>query len=232
MTQTKLDKYLLQTENKLITKQKCTLFINLNDYTKDDVEIDDEEEILKLKSLISRIEYEDKIFNLILDYAVNFDVSDMMDELDMKKTLILNFNENEPILEVPLEADILTEQVRYVKRLLGGKEIYQGVDHLFLKLFKVYGPLTSTDLVHLEVMLSQCLRDKDHQEIPARLGKKWDPAMINIKQIVFSKSFIEGLAFENINESIKTGLVSEESMDESILEKLLTGNLVPEPKKK
>lgn len=231
MAQTKLDNYLLQSENKLITKQKCTLFINLNEYTKDDLEIDEEEEILRLKSLISRMEYEDKVFSLILDYAVNIDIADMMDNIDVKKMLVLEFNENDQILEVPLEADILTEQVRYVKRLLGGKEIYQGVDHLFLKLFKVYSPLSSTDLVHLEVMLSQCLRDKEKQEIPARLSKKWNPTMINIKQIVFSKSFIEGLAFENINESIKTGLISEESLDESILEKLLTGNLVPEPKK-
>ena len=112
------------------------------------------------------------------------------------------------------------------RRLLGGREIYKDANHLFLKLFAVYGTLRSMDSVHLEVLLSQALRDKTNQSIPARLGKKWDPTMINIKQIVFKTSFIQGLAFENVNEAIKTGLITEEGGDPSILEKVLTGTLV------
>jgi hypothetical protein len=82
------------------------------------------------------------------------------------------------------------------------------------------------DSVHIEVLLSQALRDKSNPSIPARLGKKWNPTMINIKQIVFKTSFIQGLAFENVNEAIKTGLITEEGGEPSILEKVLTGTLV------
>jgi len=53
-----------------------------------------------------------------------------------------------------------------------------------------------------------------------------NPIMINIKQIVFKTSFIQGLAFENINEAIKTGLITDDGGDPSILEKVLTGTLV------
>ena len=49
--------------------------------------------------------------------------------------------------------------------------------------------------------------------------------MRNIKQVVFKTSFIQGLAFENINEAIRSGLISEEPDDPSVLEKVLTGTL-------
>jgi hypothetical protein len=88
------------------------------------------------------------------------------------------------------------------------------------------------DSVHLEVLLSQALRDKKNHGIPARLGAKWDPTMINIKKIVFETSFIQGLAFENINEAIKTGLITEEGGEPGILERVLTGTLVESKKKR
>lgn len=50
--------------------------------------------------------------------------------------------------------------------------------------------------------------------------------MMNIKDIVFNTSFIQGLGFENINKAIQTGLISEETPGISILEKVLTGTLV------
>ena len=81
------------------------------------------------------------------------------------------------------------------------------------------------DSVHLEVLLSQVLRDKANLSMPARLAKKWDPVMLNIKQVVFKTSFIQGLAFENINEAVRTGLINEEPEEPSVLEKVLTGTL-------
>ena len=80
--------------------------------------------------------------------------------------------------------------------------------------------------MHLEVLLSQALRDKARPGIPARLGTKWDPIMMNIKDIVFNTSFMQGLAFENIGKAISTGLISEKPREESILEKVMTGTLV------
>ena len=82
------------------------------------------------------------------------------------------------------------------------------------------------DSVHLEILLSQCLRDRANINLPARLGKKWDPMLVNIKKVVFSSGFVQGLAFENVNEAIKTGLVSDDIMEPSIIEKILTGELV------
>ena len=79
------------------------------------------------------------------------------------------------------------------------------------------------DLCYFEVLASQVLRDRKNQAIPARLGKTWDPVMMNIKNTVFSTSFVQGLAFENINKAIETGLVSKADVPATILEKLDTG---------
>ena len=49
--------------------------------------------------------------------------------------------------------------------------------------------------------------------------------MVNLKNNVFASGFIQGLAFENINKAIETGLVSEHDLDPSILERIVTGEL-------
>jgi hypothetical protein len=143
----------------------------------------------------------------------------------------LHFKKNSTILETSLEHEDMKKQVQYTQRLLSGREIFKDANHLFIKLFRIYGPLRNADTVHLEVLISQVLRDKNHLEIPARLAKRWDPVLINMKQVVFKTSFIQGLAFENINESIRTGLITEEPEEASILEQVLTGTLVEEEKK-
>lgn len=214
-----------QNDNELYTKDDMILTINLNDYplSNDLVYTDDENEI-SVKALVCKVEYEDVIFNVILDYPAILKVYEQ--EKIGKDILKLTYDKNSTIMEIPMQTDDIKEQIQYIKRLLGGREIYKDANHLFLKLFAVYGALRSMDSVHLEVLLSQALRDRKNKGIPARLGKPWDPIMINIKKIVFETSFIQGLAFENVNEAIRTGLITEEGGDPSILEKILTGTLV------
>ena len=220
-----VNKNLGQTDNQLFTKRDMTLTLMLSDYPlpNDMVFSDDESEIM-LKSLVCKVEYDDTIFNIILDYPAILKVYDH--EIIGKEILKLNYDKDSTVLEIPMQTDDTKAQIQYVRRLLGGREIFKDANHLFLKLFAVYGTLRSMDSVHLEVLLSQALRDKSNQSIPARLGKKWDPTMINIKKIVFKTSFVQGLAFENVNEAIKTGLITEDGGDPSILEKVMTGSLV------
>jgi len=86
------------------------------------------------------------------------------------------------------------------------------------------------DLVHLEILTSQCFRDRVYPEIPARLGKKWDPIMVNLKNNVFSSGFVQGLAFENVNKAVETGLISDQYLDKSVMERIVTGQLIEKKK--
>jgi len=121
----------------------------------------------------------------------------------------------------------IKEQVSYVGRLLGGKVVFKDPSHLITKVMKVYGgKVSNLDLVHFEILISQALRDKNNQLLPARLGKTWDPVMMNIKSTVFASGFVQGLAFENIGKAIESGLISEEDVDETLLGKLVTGEKI------
>lgn len=225
ITKAGVSKYLSQTENTLATNQDCVITINTTDYPMTgDLSYNEDNTVLTAKGLVCKVEFDNLMYNIILDYKVELQIYKI--EKYEKDYLKLYYKKNSTILEVPLQTEEMKEQIHYAERLLGGREIYKDANHLFLKLFNIYGKLRNMDIVHLEVLLSQALRDKKSPEIPARLGKKWDPIMMNIKKIVFTTSFIQGLAFENINEAIKTGLITEEAGDPSVLEKVLTGTLV------
>jgi DNA-directed RNA polymerase beta' subunit len=216
--------HMAQDENTLVCKKNLTLIINIEDYPlKTDLRLDDETNTLYAKGAVAKVESADKIFNLILDYQVEFNTEE---HVQTKETFKLTFKEGQTILNIPMQTDEMKAQLQYVERLLGGREIVKDANHLYLKLFNVYGKLRSMDSVHMEILLSQVLRDTDNLSIPARLGKKWNPTLINIKQIVFKTSFIQGLAFENINEAIKVGLITQEPEEASILEQVLTGTLI------
>lgn len=224
-------KKLGQNENELYTKDDMVMTINLDDYTSsNDFQYNEDDSELSLKALVSQVEYNDVIFNIVLDYPVILKV--YREERIGKETLKLYYEKDSTIMEVPFQTDDTKAQIQYIERLLGGREIYKDADHLYLKLFAIYGKLRAMDSVHLELVLSQALRDRKNHGIPARLGAKWDPIMINIKKIVFETGFMQGLAFENINEAIKTGLITEEGGEPGILERVLTGTLVESKKKR
>jgi len=173
----KINKYLQQTDDKLIARKACKITIEMSDYTlSDTLQIKQEDGIIWVKSLISKIEFEDIVFNMMLDYPVELQTPNM--EKDGKERIILNYLKEDIILSIPFTTVEIKEQVNYIKRLLGGKEMYKDPSHLLKKILKVYGGgVSDLDLVYMEIMASQVLRDKSDHSIPARLGKTWDPIM-------------------------------------------------------
>jgi len=230
VTKASVVKNLAQQESSLVAKNECTMTITIGDYPNPgDLKLNAERTYLSAKGLVCRIEFPDAMFSIILDYPVELPIYEM--EQIGKDFYKLHFKKNSTMLETSLEHEDMKKQVQYTQRLLSGREIFKDANHLFIKLFRVYGPLRNADAIHLEVLISQVLRDKNHLEIPARLARRWDPVLINMKQVVFKTSFIQGLAFENINESIRTGLITEEPEEASVLEKVLTGTLVEQEKR-
>lgn len=215
-------KYLKQEDNKLIVKKPCKITLDLTNYNlNDNIQINNSN--VWVNHLVSKIEFEDTIFNILLDYPIE------LQKINMEKDkfyLTLSYNTNDMLLSVPFQSTHIKEQVNYVGRLLGGRVIYKDPSHMISKILKIYGgKVSNLDLVHFEVLISQVLRDKTNKALPARLGKKWDPVMMNIKTTVFQSGFVQGLAFENINAAIETGLITEDIMPPSLLARLVTGDL-------
>jgi hypothetical protein len=218
----KIKDYLEQDGTFLLCKKSCTLELDLETYSFGDNIIVENDEIW-VKNLISKIIFDDIEFPIVLDYSVNIKVQ------ESKKAghiLILKFTTNSIILETVLDVSETKDDIIYVKRLLSGKEVSKDTSHLLLKMYGVYKNNSSADLVHFEVVLSNVLRDKKNQGIPARLARIYDPALFNINSVVFQESFLSGIEFERISKALETGLVSERPREISVLERVLLGELV------
>lgn len=221
----KIPAYINQAENLLVTKKACKITIDMDNYEiNDNMKIMENEKTIWVASLLAQIEYNDFAFNIILDYPVELMIYKM--QKIGKETIILDYPANETILNVPFTTLEIKEQINYVSRLLGGKEIKKDPEHLLKRLYDVYLMHTDMDLVHFEVLISQVLRDKTDQSIPARLGRRWDPVMMNIKQNVFNTSFYQGLAFENVRKALEVGLTTSREVEPSILERVIKGELI------
>lgn len=221
----KIRNFFKQIENSLYCLDTCKMTINLETYTiGKNLVINEEENTIYLNGLISEVTFPEDSFSLILDYPIILKYSDIT---KTKESIKLIFNKDTEILEVPLQKQDLTEIVLYVERLISGKERFKDINHLFLKFYKIYSDISSIDLVHMEVLISQVLRDKNNPVIPARVGPNPNnPVLMNVKKNVFNSGLLQGLAFENVNAAINTGLINETELPPSILERLLTGNLV------
>jgi hypothetical protein len=217
----KIKEYLKQEENILVAIKPCTITLDMTQYDKDNMRIEDGK--IWVKSLISKAEFPDKIIDITLDYSVELKAYKL--EKIGKEYIKLHYEANSTILEVSTEAAEIKGQIAYVERLIGGRELLKDASHLFRKILAVYAENSDMDGVHLEVVCSQVLRDKNNLQQPARLARKWDPVLVNLKKVIFSEGFINGLAFENINDAIKTGLISEERVETSIIERVMTGTL-------
>jgi hypothetical protein len=225
-----INDYLKQERSTLVCLRECEVTIDLTDYT-EKKNIDIRENSVWLSSLICKIEFADKMFNIILDYPVEIIFEPLNFEHKKRSYIRIDYKAGDVILVIPEAIQEIAEQALYVERLMSGKEVFKSVDHLLLKLYKVYQKISNMDLVHMECLLSNCLRYKGNQSYPARLGKKWDPVLLNIKKVVFAGGFMQGLAFENIGEAIKTGLTISTELEPSIIEKVLTGTIVEEETK-
>jgi len=218
-----LKRYFYQDADKLIVLKPAKFTIDLSGYTmNDNIQINDDH--IWVNHLISKIEFEDVIFNIMLDYPVHIRKINM--NVIEKERIDFEYAANDIMIVVPITTSEIKEQVNYVNRLLGGKVVYKDPSHMLTKIMKVYGgSVSDLDLVHFEVLTSQVLRDRKNPILPARLGKTWDPQMMNIKNAIFASGFIQGLAFENVNKAIETGLISEGELEPSILGKLITGEV-------
>lgn len=225
----KLAEFFRQDKQSLYSLEGCLFILSKEQYDiGDNLVIYKSENILAVKGLVSqcKILNRDIVFDVILDYSINFNVKEIE---ETKEEIILAYEPNDLIFTVPAEHQDVRSKVLYIRRLLGGNEIFKDTAHLVMKLANMYGKF---DLIHLELLISQSLRDKDTPILPARVGKDPDnPQLANIKRDIFNSGFIQGLSFENIGEAIRTGLIAEHSLEPTILEKVFLGDIVKKPEK-
>lgn len=81
--------------------------------------------------------------------------------------------------------------------------------------------LSTIDLTHLELIISNMFRDANDLTIPCRLTNYQNFKIIGQKKLPFITSWLSSLAFENINKALKTGLISGKDAQYDPIEKVV-----------
>jgi hypothetical protein len=222
-----LKKYLLNDENAIVCKEDCVLIVDIKDQKMgpdDEFYYNEETKKIVFKSLVSTLQKGDIKIPIMLDYVVDADITNLKNQT--KEELRFEFTKGETILYTSLEDSSMTGLSRYLDRLIGGRIKFYNVDHLLSILYQQYRDISPLPVIAYEILISQILRYKDDPRLPARLGKEFKPELLNLKKTVYNEGFLQGLAFENMNEAIRSGLTQETGSDLNVLEKIFTGEQI------
>ena len=131
--------------------------------------------------------------------------------------IILNYKKGELILAKDQYSKVINPAI--ITKILDGITKYVKEPDILINMLIV--ELSNIDSVHLELIISNMFRDKTDNKKPARLGSYKNSVIIGCKQLPFIDSWLSALAFENINKSIKLGLVNNDDAKFNDIEKVL-----------
>jgi hypothetical protein len=124
----------------------------------------------------------------------------------------LTYGKNDKIINVKSEPKDYTKLGKKMDNLVGGKTPWVDPSNLLLKFIKgLYVLEEGYDIVHIEVIVSNILRNSKDPKKPARLVEPYDPKLLSIKKLPGVISWPLGMLFEDITKAISTGLVSDRS---------------------
>lgn len=141
---------------------------------------------------------------------------------NIDETVIVTFTEGQKIMTVKPIAMEPEKIAGALDTLLGGKSPWTTPESFYLKAYKTLGHFDNWDSVHLEVIMSNILRNRKEPQIPARLKEPYDAISVSVKSLPSLVSWPLGLSFENVGKSLSLGLISDRSVPSEI-EKVLFG---------
>ena len=155
------------------------------------------------------------IYNLPYSFKVNLYKPENVS--NSGSTHLLNYVKGEKILSQDKYLEETNMSV--VDRLFEGQMKYI-IDPKVL-LLVISNELPKIDSVHLEVIVSNMFRSNGDPTVPGRLVNYKDCTIQGSKKTPFIDSWLTSLAFENVNKSIKVGLVGGKSATYSPIEKIV-----------
>lgn len=212
-----------QTDSDFISSIEGHILIDMGAYEdfKDDITVKDLS--VDMNYGYFKIVSDGREIDVTLDSVVHIDLSNKAVEKD-GDILKISYQKDTSLFNLVPTPDIFSEKVKIAEALFSGRSPWKDANHFFAKVNEIYSGL-GCDLVHVEVLVSNLLRDKGNPSYPARRNKNFNPTMISLKKIPAKESWLQSFMFENPNESILTGLLYDRPETETILERIVTGNL-------
>ncbi len=204
-------------KNKIIAKHDCQIELIKNEYN--EISLMNLNDKYILPGLIN-ISYgtgdEESFITLPFNFKVNLMKPKFIETTS--KTIVLNYTKGDLIIEK--KEYIKEEDPALVERLFEGRLKFIKEPELLLDL--IYDELPTIDLVHLELIISNMFRDELDLTVPCRLSSYKNPVIVGQKQLPFkSGSWLNALAFENINKAVETGLIGNKDAEMNPLEKII-----------
>jgi len=218
-----LEKNFVQEKSILKALSDGKIEIDMTDYLdpKKDIVITNSK--IQLNYAYFRLKYADTSTDVTIDNKIEIDISDK-NVIQNEESISIFYKKNSIVFDCIPTNEAFSEQVKIIESLLSGKTPYKNADHFLMKIYDQYSTLnTNSDLIHLEILASNLLRDKGNPSYPARLNPHYNPVVKSLKSIPRLESWLQSFAFEDPKASITTGLIYDRPSTETILEKLITG---------
>ena len=179
-------------------------------------------------------------------FAMNFHglSTDLTIEQETILYLTENIEENDEFIEIIYGKDdriftVYPVAKKYdrlaavMDRNIGGKSAWgNDPNKLYMKFIKsLYILDEAYDSVHIEVLLSNILRNSENPQKPARLVEPYSPKLFSVKALPSIISYPLGIAFEHFSGAIQAGMISERSPSSPIERVLFGESLIDEPRK-
>ena len=209
------------TENKIIAKSNCSITIDYDDY--------DSNSLISAPTQIYLPGILDCYFPEFDDFAViglNYGVflQKKLDSIETDDYITINYEPGDLIIT---QDYIKTGMdMRFLMRLLNGGISYITDPKIILNV--LHNSFQDSELIHLEVVISNMIRDKDDPTLLARYKNtdKNNIVMGVIKQAQ-TDSILSAMAFRNINKAIERALVSGKESKNNPIEKVLQEDFTP-----
>lgn len=146
--------------------------------------------------------------------------SEEIEENDESITLL--YGKGEKLISVyPMMKDY-PKMANTLEGIFSGNSPWTTPESLYMKIMKVFGFEEPWDSVHMEVLLSNLLRNRRDPHQLARLKEPYEPVLIPFKQVPGMISWPLSLAFENFSSAIQIGMISDRG-EPSPIEKVMIG---------
>lgn len=220
MKRSKIEKNVYQKEDILYLKDEfASITIDTTRYSKDYIKID--KDVIELKAGYFEISFRDISSKLTIEQDT---ILFLTGDIEKSKGIItIMYGKDDKLFSVKPKAKDFTKLAQVMDAYVGGKSPWVDPESLYMKFFRgMFINEENYDSVHLEILLSNILRDSKDPQKPARLVTPYNPKLYSIKTLPSIISYPLGIAFENFNKSISYGMISERS-PASPIEKVVLG---------
>lgn len=204
-------------KNIIEAKEPCTVVIDQREY--DDTILIDCGDKYQIPGIITvQFGEGEEITNVTLPVPIVVDLLKPNEYNTDGYLITLKYEPGETILKQDFYNDDYDERV--VMRLFEAGAKYITNPEILVNFMR--DRLPGIDLVHLETIVSNMFRDADDDSKPARLTNYKNFVIIGQKRLPFITSWLNALAFENINKAIKTGLLEGKDAKLDPIEKIVS----------